>query len=530
MNDLLDRKKMKGKVLIVDDDSIVGGLLETWLSDANFQVEYFNNGQAALDRMDQIDPDIIISDVVMPVMDGYEFHQQLRHSPETAGIPFVFLSSQSELSDQLRGLRMGADDYLCKPFDKEDLLKCLERVMERAAKARSFHSQADFSGNLAQTKLNDIIQITEMNSKSGELLIKSTKDQKIGRIFFTDGRVINAQMGPLNGEEAFYGLMDQDVGYFEFYSRSVTVPEQISADNMALLLKGSRLVDESGNLTRKMPNPDVLLCVRNRQIPPSIVQRAGKAEGLNFVNSILSMIDEEQTLREILDCVHLRSDMSRPRAASILADLISAEVVAIQEEDPESDTIGSLARPGVEKRLVRLLKDFEDHKMTGLLELRGRQTKSAIYLDEGRIVHAAHGKVKAKKALFRIFSERGGSFEFQPQPEVPNHTIRESLDRLIEEGRKEAQVFRKLKKDLLYNGVTVNTQKSKEASIIRNIPNMEYILSLAEQYGRLREIIDASRLTDLQTYNYLSYMDKMGVVTIAPREPAESFQRTSYPF
>jgi len=157
----------KNKVLIVEDEPIIGNLLEVGLSEAGFEAEYFSSTAKALENVQRFKPDVIVSDTVMPHIDGYELRRRLRQDPETADIPFVFLSPKTEPSEQLESLRMGTDDYVYKPFKIERLIDRMMRVMERSAKARSFQAHAEFSGNLAQMNLSDIVQIVGLNQKEG---------------------------------------------------------------------------------------------------------------------------------------------------------------------------------------------------------------------------------------------------------------------------------------------------------------------------------------------------------------------------
>ncbi|MDM8525412.1 response regulator [Desulfococcaceae bacterium HSG8] len=501
------RGKMKRKVLVVDDDSTVCFLVKTWLSEADFEVEYVNSGEEALKNVHQIEPDIVISDVLMPGMDGYELKQWLLHNPQTAGIPFVFLSSQCEMTDQLKGLRTGADDYICKPFSKEELLDSMKKVMERAAHTRSFHTRADFIGNLAQTRLSDLIHILEMNRRSGELVVRNLKGSGIGSVFFLKGCIVKAASGLLEGEEAFYGLMGEEDGHFEFYARKIEGLGQIHMDNKSLLLNAERLIDTGRRLDTLLPDSDVLLRIEHRRTPPELMKRSD----VRNLHKVLLMIDEQKTVREIFNC----GFMSRPRAASVIADLFAADMISIRERKPLAEASQYPPEPMIDKRLSEALKDTEARSLTGILEFKLRPTKAAIYFQNGHIIHACHGEVTAKKALYRIFSEKSGIFDFTPQSVSVPRTIHDTLKRLFDEGNREIRGLQGLKREL-FNGVAgIILHVSKETSIIRNIPNMEYILSLAQQYDRLEDIIDASNLTDFQTYNYMSYMNRMGIITIS---------------
>ena len=208
-----------------------------------------------------VDPDIVLSDIMMPEMDGYELQRRLRSEPETAAIPFIFLSAKCEPTDQLEGLRMGADDYVCKPFDFEDLVDRIERAMARVARVVSYSAKADFSGNVNQMSIADVLQIVEINHKSGELIFRNEKGKKTGKVFFQKGALVHARTATLSGEEAFYQIMGEKKGFFEFFGVPVDVPRTISTSNMSMLLNGTRLLDEAESLSELVEDGSLALNV-----------------------------------------------------------------------------------------------------------------------------------------------------------------------------------------------------------------------------------------------------------------------------
>ena len=494
---------MKGKVLIVDDDPKIGRLLKFKLSKANYEAEYFNSGSEALERIPQIKPNLIISDIEMPQMNGYQFCEELRQDARTANIPFIFLSGKTDTNDQLEGLRLGADDYVCKPVKIDFLLERMGKVLNRAAKAKSFQSQADFSGNLSQMNLNDVIQIVESNHKSGELEFTASEGRTIGRIVFNKGNLVKAQFGVLEGAEAFYGLMDEDEGFFEFYGREINEPEQITITNMAALLQGSRLIDEAKALYTILPDLDVLMEIRSDKIPPDVEDRSGK----DRIEKILKMITSRYTAREVINS----GKMSRPRAASILAEIIRAGVVVAIEEGEEEPPAPKFM---IEAWLLKIMRSIEQRRHTGMLEIGNRSVKEVIFFQDGRIINAFHGKVSGQKALYRIFAEKGGAPHFTSQHIVINIAINKQLEELIKDGNREVRLLKVLRKVSFNNTIRVNYQHIEKVSRIKSRPGLKDVLTLVQQYGRVREVIDESPLTDLRTYNHLLTLVKLGIINI----------------
>ena len=112
----------KPTVLVVEDNAELQQYIQLVLKE-HYQVALAENGQAALNRIDKNGhPDLIISDLMMPVMDGYQFLEKLKDEPATQQIPVIMLTARAEKDDRLRALRMGVDDYLTKPFDEEELI------------------------------------------------------------------------------------------------------------------------------------------------------------------------------------------------------------------------------------------------------------------------------------------------------------------------------------------------------------------------------------------------------------------------
>jgi DNA-binding response OmpR family regulator len=496
---------MKGKVLIVDDDPKIGRLLKFKLAKADFETEYFSSGSEALKKIPEIKPHLIISDIQMPQMNGFEFCEKLRQDARTASIPFIFLSGRTDTSDQLEGLRLGADDYVCKPVKIDFLLERMEKILERAARAKSYKSLADFSGNLSQMNLNDVIQIVESNQKTGELEFATSEGKAIGRILFNKGNLVKAQFGVLEGTEAFYNLMDEEEGFFEFYTRVIDEPEQITITNMAALLQGSRLIDEAKWLYKHLPDLNVTLSLVSNEIPADTEDRYGKDK----IHKILSMVEKGLTVNDIINS----AKMSRPRAASIAGELIKKNILTPMEKKTK-DKQENEARMEIEEWLVKVLKNIETRKLTGILEVGNRPFKETIFFEEGSIVNAFHGKSIGKKALYRIFSEKGGAPKFQAQAVVVNTLIEENLDHLLKDGNWEVENLKELRRVSLNNLITINAENLDKVTKIKDRPGFKDVLTLVQQHGRVNDVIDASLLTDLRTYNHLLTMVKLGVITI----------------
>jgi len=113
------------RILVVDDAPEIRELLQAHLDDAGYQVLTASNGQEALAAVADHAPDLILLDIMMPVLDGYATCRRLKANEDTAFIPIVILTAHQDFAHRLRGIELGADDFLGKPFVMEELIQLL---------------------------------------------------------------------------------------------------------------------------------------------------------------------------------------------------------------------------------------------------------------------------------------------------------------------------------------------------------------------------------------------------------------------
>lgn len=123
----------KPLILVVEDDQLMAQGIADILGVEGYRVEVALNGRAALVKMQSQTPDLVLSDIMMPEMDGHDFCALVRASPEWRALPFIFLTALGQRIDQRRGLELGADHYLTKPFEPDDLLLAVRARLQRAA-------------------------------------------------------------------------------------------------------------------------------------------------------------------------------------------------------------------------------------------------------------------------------------------------------------------------------------------------------------------------------------------------------------
>jgi PleD family two-component response regulator len=122
----------KARLLVVEDDLDIGNMLKIYFSGMDFDVDVAVRGKDALEKTKQVLPHLIVLDIMLPDIDGYEVCRNLRTNMRTSHIPVIFLTQKDERSDKLQGLELGADDYITKPFDIEELKLRVQGAIKRA--------------------------------------------------------------------------------------------------------------------------------------------------------------------------------------------------------------------------------------------------------------------------------------------------------------------------------------------------------------------------------------------------------------
>ncbi|HEY6215993.1 MAG TPA: response regulator transcription factor [Pyrinomonadaceae bacterium] len=139
---------MKSKrLLVIDDEPNLLRAVAACLKAEDYEVSTARSGHEALMQLAEFVPDLIISDIRMPGMDGYKLARQLRGSPRTALVPIVFLSAKDETADRIEGFHAGIDAYLTKPFEPDELIAVVNGILTRVERTHSQIAQLVSSAN-----------------------------------------------------------------------------------------------------------------------------------------------------------------------------------------------------------------------------------------------------------------------------------------------------------------------------------------------------------------------------------------------
>ncbi len=149
----------KARLLVVEDDVDIANMLKIYFSGMEFEVDVAHRGRDALEKTKHVLPHLIVLDIMLPDIDGYEVCRNLRTSTRTSHIPVIFLTQKDERGDRLQGLELGADDYITKPFDIEELKLRVQGAIRRSERESLTDPRSGLpAGRLIEEQLRHIIR------------------------------------------------------------------------------------------------------------------------------------------------------------------------------------------------------------------------------------------------------------------------------------------------------------------------------------------------------------------------------------
>jgi CRP-like cAMP-binding protein/CheY-like chemotaxis protein len=206
---------MSKKILIIEDNNDIRENVVEILELAGYQVFEANNGKKGVELALKNIPDVILCDIMMPELDGYGVLYMLNKNPEIAAIPFIFLTAKAERVDLRKGMEMGADDYLTKPFDDMDLLNAIESRLKKKELQQTFYSKSLdrlstlIGKNDGLAELRKIIQERKSRQFKKNQVIYYDGDKGNGLHLIISGRVKTIKLAE-DGRELMTGMYTDD--------------------------------------------------------------------------------------------------------------------------------------------------------------------------------------------------------------------------------------------------------------------------------------------------------------------------------
>lgn len=208
---------MPETILVVDDDPDIARFVEVNLRSAGYDVAVASDGEQALEKAAALRPDLILLDVMMPRIDGFEVAQRLRRNPQTANTSIIMLTAKALSTDKVLGLTAGADDYIIKPFDPIELLARVKGTLRRAKEMRNLSPLTGLPGNI---RIQEEIERMVREGRPFAVLycdldnFKAYNDQKGfvrgDRLIQATARIIQDAVVEFAGSEGFVGHIGGD--------------------------------------------------------------------------------------------------------------------------------------------------------------------------------------------------------------------------------------------------------------------------------------------------------------------------------
>jgi DNA-binding response OmpR family regulator len=334
------------KILLIEDNLDVRENTEEILSLANYQVVTAPNGKVGVELAQRDKPDLIICDIMMPELDGYGVLHILSKNEETARIPFIFLTAKTEKSDIRKGMNLGADDYLTKPFDDTDLLNAIEiRLKKHQMQRTNYDGNAEGLDNFikdAQTALNikDLGKDRKVKVLKKKTEVFAEGDLPLNVFFIKSGNVKTYKSNP-DGKELIINLYSTN-DFFGFEE----VLENTNYQESAVTMQDTELIT--------IPRHDFMLLIQNH---PDVSK--------TFISLLCKKVAEREA--QLLNLAY-NSVRQRTAEALLKADTLrdSKSAISISRDDL-AKMVGTAA-----ESVIRVLSDFKNE---GLIETDGAKIK-----------------------------------------------------------------------------------------------------------------------------------------------------------
>ncbi|MEJ6980350.1 response regulator [Pedobacter sp. P351] len=334
------------KILLIDDDEDFREGVAEILQLSNYVTLTAPDGKTGVEKALKEKPDLIICDVSMPHMDGFSVLHILSRHPETVAIPFIFMTGKNELTDIRKGMGMGADDYLVKPFDETDLLNSIEMRLSKtnALKGKLTDIQQNIVTFIKEIRLNGTANLAVIDSsvhKYKKKHILYSEGQKASAVFFMVSGKVKEYMINEDGKELITNMYGK--GDFIGYT---TVLENSLYNEAAQIIEDAELL--------LIPKKDFLQLLNNN---------------LQVANEFINMLSHNVVIKD-QKLLQLAYSSLRKKVATGIIEVIDKfkdkrdgkPVIEISREDL-ANVIGA-----AQESLSRTLKEFKNENLIDMLE------------------------------------------------------------------------------------------------------------------------------------------------------------------
>lgn len=328
---------MSARILVVDDEQLMTVMLSALLTTEGYEVVQAPDGARATEILAEVTPDVILCDLAMPTMDGFELLQWVRRNARLRQVPFVVVTAHGEIENRMEALQLGADDFILKPFNTSELVAKVNGLVARVRQARELSRtrDVDLAGDLSEVPLSDVLHILELSHKTG--CVHLTKGGASGEVYFADGQPVHAQGGGWVGDDALLRFLTWGEGRFEFSSQEVTEERSTATTTHQILVEGVKFLGALESWWGQSVR------AAGEEACADILRR--HASDLNARDRLVfEAIDSRRTLAEIAE----RLNADRFDAFMSLRTLMSLGLVAGMPTEEMLDPLGILLEQGQE--------------------------------------------------------------------------------------------------------------------------------------------------------------------------------------
>ncbi len=233
------------RILIIDDDPTHHLILGNHLKKADYEVNHALDGSQGLKMLREINPHLVLLDIQMPGMDGFQLMRKIREIPAHRHVPVLFLTSMNRQDIITRGLELGADDYILKPFNRSELLARIKAVLRRAKSPPDGHLE----GVLTDVGISDLLQSMEIGMKTATIRMKEMDAE----IVIKNGNFLHARQKQFTGEQALFRIFLLEHGSFSVKFNEIPDDIRTKAKSLtSVLMNATNEVDEIRDIMQKM--------------------------------------------------------------------------------------------------------------------------------------------------------------------------------------------------------------------------------------------------------------------------------------
>jgi DNA-binding NarL/FixJ family response regulator len=191
------------KLLLIDDDPNLILLVKDYLEFRGYEVVTAENGREALEVLEKQTPDMIICDVMMPEMDGYSLVSAIRSDPKTSWIPVLFLSAKGQSQDRVKGLNIGADVYMVKPFEPEELVAQVESSLKQASRLIQ-HKDSKGGEGSPKIQVPFDVELTPTELRVVQFVARGMANREIAQELNVSQRTIESHVSNMLGKTGLH--------------------------------------------------------------------------------------------------------------------------------------------------------------------------------------------------------------------------------------------------------------------------------------------------------------------------------------